>query len=206
MAKTKVKAVIFDLGRVIVNLHPEKGLFKYFIEPDKVFDEANMMNFATDPLAKKYMSGLASPEEFHSSVCERFGLDLDFENFSKHWCSIFTLNEETAQIINDLSNLTNLGLLSDVDPLHWNHLKTTYSVLDHFKLPTLSYEVGVTKPAKEIFIAAAKNVNTPAENCLFVDDLMLNVQGAIDAGMQGVQFTSARKLRKELVEYDLLKN
>jgi FMN phosphatase YigB (HAD superfamily) len=60
------------------------------------------------------------------------------------------------------------------------------------------------KPNAEIYLAAAKNVNTPPEHCLFIDDLQINVEGARAAGMQATRFENIDALARELKKMGLL--
>jgi len=49
-----------------------------------------------------------------------------------------------------------LGLLSDTDSLHWQHLRDHYPILSIFPRPILSFQVGTMKPDPEIFRRAAR--------------------------------------------------
>jgi putative hydrolase of the HAD superfamily len=46
----------------------------------------------------------------------------------------------------------------------------------------------MAKPDTRIYALAAKRLGVPAENCVFVDDLPANVEGARAAGMLGIHF------------------
>ena len=137
-------------------------------------------------------------------LCGRFGLTIGFEEFKTLWCGVFSPIAGMEEIIRQLNGAYRLGLLSDTDPLHWGYLHSAYPVLSLFERPTLSFEVGVTKPDPAIFLAAAKNVDTPVERCLYIDDLAANVRGAVAVGMTGIAFGGAGALRDELVEKGLL--
>ena len=52
-----------------------------------------------------------------------------------------------------------------------------------------SHEVRLLKPDQEIFKLALKRARCPAENCLFIDDAVVNVEGAQKAGIPALQFT-----------------
>ncbi|HET9491634.1 MAG TPA: HAD family hydrolase [Methylomirabilota bacterium] len=63
-----------------------------------------------------------------------------------------------------------------------------YGLLEHFSHTTFSDEVGVRKPAPEIFWLTLKAVGGEAESAVHVgDDPVLDVQGARVAGMRVVQ-------------------
>lgn len=64
----------------------------------------------------------------------------------------------------------------------------------------LSGGVGLRKPDPAIFALAAKRLNLPPRECVFVDDLDINVQAAEAAGMTGLQHRSAEETLPRLAE------
>jgi putative hydrolase of the HAD superfamily len=72
-------------------------------------------------------------------------------------------------------------------------LLAQYRLLDCFAHATFSDEVGVRKPAPEIFWLTLRAVGGEPATAVHVgDDLVLDVQGARAAGMRVVQVTSGR--------------
>ncbi len=63
---------------------------------------------------------------------------------------------------------------------------------------TVSGEVRLIKPQREIYELHARNFGLEPAATLFIDDSAANVQGAIDAGWQAIHFTGAQKLRDDL--------
>ena len=49
-------------------------------------------------------------------------------------------------------------------------------------------EIGAEKPSKEAFQAAADALDLPMRDCVMVDDSILNVRGAVEAGLVGVYY------------------
>jgi putative hydrolase of the HAD superfamily len=62
----------------------------------------------------------------------------------------------------------------------------------------ISGEVGLRKPEPEIFRLAADRLNLRPAECVFVDDLEVNVDGARALGMTGILHTSYDETRREL--------
>ena len=203
MEKQKIEAVIFDLGRVIVNIDLRGGIFKYFTQNVSGSDEDAMRAMIKDDIFRQSMQGKITPQQLHKKLSDRFGLHLNYDEFVNIWCGLFSPNPGMAQLIAELSGQVKLGLLSDADTLHWGFIKANYPEMKYFKKPTISFKVGITKPAKEIYITAAENTGAAIENCIFFDDLAVNVKGAIDAGMQAVVFESPQQVRRELAERGL---
>ncbi len=97
-----------------------------------------------------------------------------------------------------------LGLLSDTDSLHWQHLRSHYPILSIFPRPVLSFEVGIMKPNPEIYRLAAESVRTCPEHCLYIDDLSVNVEGARQIGMEAIVFRQTDDLKQNLISRDIL--
>src|SRR4029453_11128052 len=57
---------------------------------------------------------------------------------------------------------------------------------DLFDAVVLSAEGGLGKPDPEIYLLAAERIGVPAAECVFVDDLLHNADGARAVGMQGI--------------------
>jgi epoxide hydrolase-like predicted phosphatase len=65
----------------------------------------------------------------------------------------------------------------------------------------ISGEVGLRKPEPEIFHLAADRIGLRPEECVFIDDLELNVDGARALGMTGIHHTLYDKTRRELESF-----
>ena len=61
-----------------------------------------------------------------------------------------------------------------------------------------SAEFGVCKPDPEIFRRCMHRLEVPAYRALFIDDNMINVQGAIAAGLDAIHFTDLAALGQAL--------
>ncbi|ANZ37895.1 haloacid dehalogenase [Lentzea guizhouensis] len=86
------------------------------------------------------------------------------------------------------------ALLSNADgwwspPAHWHGL---------FDAAVVSGEVGLAKPDVQIYLLTAAKLDLQPAECVFVDDLAVNVRGAAAAGMVGVHHRSTRSTLEEL--------
>jgi len=86
------------------------------------------------------------------------------------------------------------ALLSNADglwapPVEWDDL---------FDAVVISGEVGLAKPDRRIYLLTAAQLDLPPGECVFVDDLAVNVRGAAAAGMVGVHHRSVESTREEL--------
>ena len=62
----------------------------------------------------------------------------------------------------------------------------------------ISGEVGMRKPEPEIFLLAARRLDLKPEECVFIDDLELNVDGARAVGMTAILHTEYDETRRAL--------
>ena len=62
----------------------------------------------------------------------------------------------------------------------------------------ISGEEKCIKPEPEIYRLLLRRFELRPEDCLFIDDNLQNVQGAINVGIQAIQFTDAAAIRKLL--------
>lgn len=186
------EAVIFDLGRVLVEVTLAGGLWERW----RPLFEAEDQTFV--PLYRAYACGRLTPEEFYERVRSLMGLTLAFPDFAAQWCAIFSPIPGMEELLREVAGRVRVGLLSDTDPLHWAHIRAHHPFVELIPTPTLSFEIGALKPAPETFLAAAAKVHLPAERCLFIDDLSGNVQGARAVGMDAIRFEGPASLHKAL--------
>lgn len=89
------------------------------------------------------------------------------------------------------------ALLSNADGW-WQPPVTLTALLD---VTIVSGEVGLAKPDIDIYLLTATKLGLEPAECVFVDDLAINVRGAAEAGMVGVHH---RSTRSTLVELEIL--
>ncbi|KAA2261012.1 HAD-IA family hydrolase [Solihabitans fulvus] len=69
---------------------------------------------------------------------------------------------------------------------------------DLFDVMVLSGETEFAKPDRQIYLLTADRLGLHPEECVFVDDLAVNVRGAAAAGMVGVHHRSVEITLEEL--------
>lgn len=74
------------------------------------------------------------------------------------------------------------------------------ALLHYFERVVLSGWIGINKPDRRIFEAAAAEMKVAPEEMLFIDDQEHNVEGARAAGLHAVQFRDPVTLAEELRE------
>ncbi len=199
-----IRAVIFDLGRVLVDVRFNRESLTFFGVKDDDGDMEKILTAAfSNPLFRDYNMGRISTEAFYQAYCQQHRLQLDFETFKEKWCSVFAPIEGMENLFVRIKTHYSVGLLSDTDPLHWQYCRQHFPFLQSIKHPTLSYEIGALKPAPVCYLKAAENTGFAPDQCLFIDDRPINVQGAQRVGMAGIVFENALQLENALRRYGL---
>ena len=202
------RALIFDMGRVLLRIDTEQPRT---LHPEAFFDISRMMRFSSkdDRTFLEFNRGTITPEEFWHYICRIYRKEITFAQFKAVWTGIFSAMPGMEELLAELRAAGNfrLGLLSDTDPLHWEHICGAFPWIPaSFPCPTLSFREKLLKPAPEIFLRAAADVGCAPNECLFIDDRADNVAGARAAGMPAEQFTGADALRTLLATFDRAPN
>ena len=79
-----------------------------------------------------------------------------------------------------------LGMLSDAMPSILDFLEQ-YGILSLFDAAVISTRVGAIKPDGRMYAAILEALNARPGDCLFVDDRIVNLEGAVAAGMRAAQ-------------------
>jgi putative hydrolase of the HAD superfamily len=203
MEQSPVEVILFDLGNVILPFSHYQIAEKLsrFSQKREFQDPQNIFSCLFDfekGMVNDFDLGRVSPPEFFQSLKQHLGLFISFEAFLPIWNDIFAEDQEVSKIIRSLREKWRLGLLSNTDPLHFNHILSKFPIIGIFDKWILSYEVGFKKPAVQIFQKAMEWASVEPEKILFIDDTRKHVEGAISLGMQGIYFISAQQLKEEL--------
>ena len=73
--------------------------------------------------------------------------------------------------------------------------------VEYFDSIVLSSDVGLMKPDVRIYELSASQLGVEPAECVFVDDLQKNVDGAINAGMQAIKYDSFDQFRDEIIKF-----
>ncbi|MFD7654385.1 HAD-IA family hydrolase [Actinosynnema sp. NPDC059797] len=67
-----------------------------------------------------------------------------------------------------------------------------------FDVVVTSGDVGIAKPDRRVYLLVAELLGLAPDECVFVDDLAVNVRGAVATGMVGVHHRSVDATLEEL--------
>lgn len=208
MDRDSIEVILFDLGNVILPFNHcqiAEKLSRFaknadYQDPKKIF--SYLFDFENGAI-NGYETGKGSSPDFFKMLKDHLQLTLSFEDFKPIWNDIFWENEEVSEIIRSLKGKKRLGLLSNTNPLHFDHILSKFPVVRVFDKWLLSHEVGFKKPAREIFQKAIEWAGVEYEKVLFIDDMKTHIEVAVSLGMQGIHFTSSHDLKHHLTKWRL---
>lgn len=204
MPTPPIRAVIFDIGRVLVKVDVARAV-EGLSQGVSLSAQELWTLIEKDPRWPDWQEGRLSPHDWHLHISRRLGSPLKFEQFRDAWNrSLDPQPLQSDELFATLAKKKKLALLSNTDPIHVAHLEATFSFFQHFPPPTRIYSCSVhaSKPSPLIFQAALKAVNAPATQAVFVDDIREYVDAAKALGLHGIHYKGPAELRSELRALD----
>ena len=139
-------------------------------------------------------------EKMYYKIKEDFNLNTDYKEFKKIYLEIFDkvdAYEDVKEFEHSLSDICYIGVLSNLNILDYDRINKQLE-LEKYDYVFLSYELGIKKPAKELFEKVQKKLPFKKENILFIDDTERNIIAAKEFGWNAVHLTG--------LELDKIKN
>ena len=195
-------ALIFDFGNVVAFFDYARAAAilgrRLGLGGEAFLERVRPLGFSL--LVREYESGRITAEAFSRGIAGLAGLEIAHDEFAAAWSDIFTLNEPVAGLVAELKAAGYpLVLGSNTNDLHAAQFRRQFAeTLASFDRLVLSYEVGHVKPAPEFYHACASAAGFPPSECIFIDDLPENVEGARAAGLTGLRYRDPGTLRADL--------
>jgi glucose-1-phosphatase len=191
------KAIIFDIGRVIIPVNMGRSL-AVLIKRDGLSHERVLRELEADSRWPDWQEGRMTPQDWYRHISQKFQLSIGFDEFCRIWNSV--LDPETILpelLFERLALRCRLALLSNTDPIHAAHIEATYPFVRHFSVRIYSCRVGASKPVPFIYHHALRELDVMPEEAMFIDDIRENVAAAAGLGINAFHFTSPDELLDE---------
>jgi glucose-1-phosphatase len=198
MSSANLRAIIFDIGRVLVRIDVAQAMQGLAaggsLSPSELWTAIEK-----DPRWHDWQEGRISPRDWYLHLAKRFGTNLTFEQFTEVWNRVLdpTPIHEDA-FFEKLSKRYRLALLSNTDPIHVRHMEAAYSFFAFFPARIYSCAVGASKPDPIIYREALRALKVQAQEAVYIDDIADYVEAAQRLGMGGIQFQSPAQLTSDL--------
>lgn len=188
-----VKNIIFDLGGVILNLDNRRTEDAFTALGVKNFREYFGHGFAAS-FFREYEVGRISDRAFLDSVRQLTGLNVPDQAIIESWNALLLdFPPERIRLLKELRKTYRIFLFSNTNAIHLAALRQIWtasfgsgSLEDYFEKTYYSHLLGMRKPDRESFEFILKENGLKGGETLFVDDAIVNVEGAEQAGLKGL--------------------
>ena len=185
----KCKAIIFDLGAVILNINYQNTIDE--------FTKLGVKNAATfyskkvqTDLFNQIETGMISSNQFLKALQKKTN-NANIIQVEQAWnAMLLDLPEERLQLIKKLKDNHNIYLLSNTNAIHINAFKEQLgdkkwlAFCELFDKMYLSHELGLRKPDVKIFEYILKEQKLKAEEVFFIDDSPQHIASAKKLGIR----------------------
>lgn len=193
-----VRNVIFDLGGVVFDWNPDHIVSRVQPVPElRAALKAALFGHADWRLFDR--GTLTEPE-----LIERLQLRLgatrqEVDAILDAVRNSLVEKPETIKLMRTLQGQgTPLYCLSNMPASIYTHLRQRHHFWDAFSGIVISGEVQMMKPEPEVFMHLLAKFGLRAEETVFVDDLLSNIESAKQVGLHAVWFKDAAQCRREL--------
>ncbi len=193
-----IKAIIFDFGRVISAQKPST-LFRSYedalgLEPGTI----NSIMFASEAW-QQALVGRKTAEEFWYEIGPELGLPNvnEVDTFRQRYHADEKINQGVLDLISRLHGNYKLAVLSNSPP-GLSQWLADWNVLNFFDVVFCSGDEGIAKPDLKAFELTVERLGVKPKESVFIDDTREHVHAAQKLGLQGILFTTAEELEKEL--------
>ncbi|HEV2353381.1 MAG TPA: HAD family phosphatase [Puia sp.] len=189
-----IRNIIFDLGGVIINLDNRRTEQAFISLGVKDFGKYFGHGFA-ESFFRDYEVGKLTDQEFIGSIRGYAGLDhVADQAIVDGWNALLLdFPPERIRLLGELRKSYRIFLFSNTNALHLTALRQIWiksfgggSLEDYFDKTYYSHLMGMRKPDPASFRYILEENNLIGNETLFVDDAIVNVEGAEQAGLRGL--------------------
>ena len=192
-----MKGLLVDFGGVLTTNVFDS--FKAFCEKEGLDPDAVKRLFREDPVALAELRRLERGELTEDDFSKRFGPMLGVSNTEALVDRLFAGMEADEPMIEAVKAAKRAGIRTGLISNSWGRGRYDREAFpEMFDGVVISGEVGLHKPDAEIFLMGAERIGVPPEECVFVDDLRENCDGAAAVGMTPILHRGADTTLPEL--------
>ena len=199
MSESGFRAVLFDFGGVLTTSVWDS--FAAFLRAEGLDPDTIKNLFRHDPEALSDLRGLEIGELTEREFEKKFGRRLGLKDPEGLIDSMFAGMQPDEAMVAACKEIRAAGMMTGLISNSWSTDHYDRKLLaELFDTAVISAEVRMHKPEPEIYRLAAEHLEVRSEECIFVDDLRENCEGAEAVGMTTVRHRNATETIAELSE------
>jgi putative hydrolase of the HAD superfamily len=193
-----IKTIFFDIGGVLLNIHPDRTI--QYLSSQTNLPEKTIIDSFPEDAHHRYERGEISGADFYESFRDNLpnANGLTNEKFWRAWSLLVGEKTGVFDIMNKLSESFPVWLLSNTNPYHILS-EEKFKLFNKINGGIYSFEIGSRKPERKIYQKALQIAGSIPERSLFIDDLIENVEMALQLNFNAIHFTSKSDLIERLI-------
>ncbi len=181
-----IKAIIFDCFGVLYS--DGKSYLRNLCPADQITN--------LNDLYSQVDYGYISTEKFFEEVAHI--LKLDTQTLQQTYLRQHVRNQQLVEYLKSLKPSYKIGLLSNVGDSLFDALFLKEEQEEFFDATVLSSSIGEIKPHPGAYEAIAEKLGVQPEECVMIDDIVANCEGAHQVGMQAIHFENNDQTKQQL--------
>ena len=199
-----IKNIIFDIGRVLLEFNPKQYIQEKYND-SLLTEELHSAIFGSSEWLDLDKGTITDEEAIEIFTKRHTGRETHIAEIMNGWHHILIPLDGTVKLLERLKQKGfKIILLSNFHLKAFDMIYEKYSFLKLADEMIISSKINLLKPHKEIYEYMLKSLDLTAEECLFIDDTLVNVEGAEKLGINAIQFENPELLEKELKNLSLL--
>lgn len=194
-----IRAVIFDLGHVLVDVRVADTPKAWAAAAGLAVEAVERVYWADDAY-QRLERGQITLADYHAHVAAQLDGPLSLDDFTRGWCDVFgPILPGVEAMLDRLDGRVRLVCLSNTNEAHtavWSELYR--DLLSHFERVFTSHGLGARKPEPVCFQQVLDYLGLPAADVAFVDDRPENVAAAESLGLHGIVAVDAEQIACDL--------
>lgn len=188
---SKIDAIVFDLGGVILDLHVDRAYQAFAGLGGMSIDEVKQL--AKQDFFKQYETGAIDDPTFRAHLREELEFKGPEEILDEAWNAMLgPIAKNKLELLEELGSKYRLFLMSNTNEIHMrrilriaNHVSPEKRFYEYFNKVYLSNEVGERKPNESFYKHLMEDAQLIPDKTVFIDDLEENIATACALGWQG---------------------
>ena len=197
--KSKIKAIVFDIGGVLALDAPKNFLGELLIKRDIPIQESLT---AWRKYWPQFKLGNISEDEFWKGFVDELLIKErpeDLINEFKDMMRLFLVPiDDVFAYAKELKAKFRVGVISNNSREWIAYLQEHYEIDKDFEPKIYSYELHAVKPEKKVYEVMMTKLGVKPEEVVFVDNHERNLEPAKEMGMHVILFKDINQLKSEL--------
>jgi putative hydrolase of the HAD superfamily len=198
-----MRTIVFDFGNVIAFFDHQRAVARLARWTDLPPVELTLQLYGS-PIEDDYERGLLSTEDYVRAAKLNGRLTCADDVFLAAFADIFWRNDPVCELVPRLAGRYRLVLASNTNDAHYRKFSHQFAdVLAHFDHVGTSFAAGARKPHTAFFAHLQAFTAAVPSECVFIDDLPVNVEAGRRHGWAGIVYRPGDDLAAELGRFGI---